>query len=198
MLALSENSILKDKIKCQPKYVIYQAIFDHVRRSAGLARRDKSDPKYIFNNRNEVVYKGSFADNEPPQNFINTTLKILQKNINKSMIVSKIFHQRSNVSFEQVDLMIGIVNAARKNFEEAYPESEFHVIFWDIHNIKKSHYLVDSLTKTGLVVHLISDIFQEKSIEKIQEKYKIKYDGHPNQLAYRNISEYVVNSIVEE
>jgi hypothetical protein len=218
MLAILEHGLEKKITDCKPKYAIYQAIMDHVKRSAGLAYWDKDGPRYILNQNGEVIFTGRFSDNSPRKNDLAT--KGIDQ-LKKSLILEKIFFKIRSIN-NDIDLFVAIVDKAKTIFENRYPGSKFYVLFWDkkyrsenceklldglynkgirvplINNVlqdKNCEKLLDGLYNKGIRVHLISNVLQDndKMIYRISE-----YDRHPNAFANKLIAEYVINNILEQ
>ena len=99
------------------------------------------------------------------------------------------------VGAEEIALFVGILGKAAKTFEERFPDSEFHVIVWDVEPSRHLAEVIDALKQRGIRVHLISDIIT--GIVQQREDYRIhQHDGHPNKLAHDRIAEYVSRHIV--
>ena len=64
MLALIDHNVVNSIIKFQPKYFIYQLIFDHIRRAVNWGW-NAQDPKYIINkNTGEAEFAGNFHETQ--------------------------------------------------------------------------------------------------------------------------------------
>lgn len=69
-------------------------------------------------------------------------------------------------------------------------------LYWDDPLRKRlSDQLADQLDSEELSVYLASDILSNYGGNV--SKWKIAGDGHPNAAAYRQVADYVVNSIVD-
>ena len=61
MLSEIENGLVKDIVNGKTAYAVYEAIFDHVGRAAGISSAYRN-PKYILNAKGEIVYQGRFDE----------------------------------------------------------------------------------------------------------------------------------------
>ena len=194
MLASLEQGRIADIAQCQPKYAIFQAISDHVPRVAGLSAWDPNGPKFILNESGDVVRDGHFNDHSLiPSNFI--TIKI-QKNLQKSLILEKIFFRPRPIYQDDIDLMVGIVNKFNNTFKANYPDSEFHVIFWNTSNATNKQEIIEGMKDHKIKIHLIDDIIP--GYKTNSSKYQIsQYDRHPNVLANQKIADYITKNILK-
>jgi hypothetical protein len=195
MLASLEQGRIANIAQCQPQYAIYQAIDDHVSRAAGLSAWDPHGPKYILKENGDVVRDGHFDDRSLiPSNFITRKIKT---NLQKSLIIEKIFFKQRPTNQHDVDLMVGIVDKFQKNFEARYPDSEFHVIFWDANNAVNKAKIIKGMKSRNIKLHLISDILPNYQADP--SVYRInKYDPHPNALANQILADYVTKNIIKK
>jgi hypothetical protein len=188
MLSAIEHGMAERIVKNKPKYVIYQALLDHIGRAAGLAFRDATGPKYILNKDGDIVYNGHFD-------------KRLFTILNKSLILNKILKKKfspEHFNKKYVNLFIEIVGTSRKMMETRYPGCEFHLILWNENKHQNNREVMEKLKEKGIRVHLISDIFKSIKAYGRQPELKIDlHDPHPNQLAYEVIADYIVRQIIK-
>lgn len=200
MLSELEHNIVKNVVNCKENtYAIYQAIPDHINRVAGLSYWDYHGPRYVLEKNKEVSFAGNFDD-------VTILPKIILKYLNKSLIYRDIIGNRRFFNRDNdINLYVGIVCAAKKNFEKLYPDGKFHIIFWDnrFRNDEKTEKVIEwkevlkSFRDKGLNVHLMSKILPEYQNNRF--KYNISpYDSHPSPLAHRLIAEYVLHNILKE
>jgi hypothetical protein len=198
MLSALEHNLVERIVNCDgPKFGIYQAIPEHIIRSAGLTNWDYHGPKYILGRQGEVMFAGSFDDGKM---IIQEIIKIL----NKSKIYRQIIGNRRFIFRDRdINLFVGIVFASKKEFEKLYPGGKFHVIFWDNmfdkdekpENVSGWLRALKSLKDKGVAVHLTSEIIPD--YQKNKSKYILSpYDNHPNALTDQIIAEYVVRNIL--
>ncbi|MGE5444432.1 MAG: hypothetical protein ACM3SR_07500, partial [Ignavibacteriales bacterium] len=200
MLSALEHKLVEHIVSCSgPKFAIYQAIPDHIRRSVGLSFWDYHGPKYILGKNGEVMFAGNFDDGKIiPQ--------IIIKDLNKSLIYRDVIGNRRFIGRDKdIDLFVAIVYASKRRFEKLYPGGKFHVIFWENRFIKyeKPYKILEwlralkYLKDRGVAVHLTSEIFPDYQLSG--DKYKLShYDGHPNALANQIIAEYVIDNILKK
>jgi len=189
MLAAIEHGMVEGIINCQPRVVVYQALYDHVARSAGLRSWFRHGPKYILQPNGSVSYSGNFDDG------INIRRGIA-KLLNKSFIYKKYFWNK-DINKKDIDLLIEIINHSKNLLKEKYPKVEFHVIYWDITKYKFNKMVIEGLKSKGINLHFITEILPDYLTNA--SRYKIHYyDGHPNPLAHQRIAQYVVDRIISK
>ncbi len=189
MLAALEHGLEEKVVPCKPKYAVYAALMDHIRRSAGLVPYDKNGPRYTLNQNGEVILTGRFVDYE--KSFISW----IKKRLRKSYILRETILKENPFSSDNISLFVSIVDRARTIFENRYPGSQFYVLFWDKFvdqgGIGDREKVLHALDEKGIRAHLISNILQNDKSE-----YLIKLDGHPNAFANKLIAEYVIDNIL--
>jgi hypothetical protein len=170
-----------DIIDCEPKYVIYQAIFDHINRVAGLT--DDDGPRYVLSEDKKVRFAGDFSDYK------------LNKPFDDSLIYQNIRQNWAN-NRPEVDLFLGIVARSRDIIEARYPSSEFHVLLWDNKASPDKETVLRELEAQGIPLHHISAIIPDIDEHPAIYRLAFPYDWHPSARAYELIAEYVVNEII--
>lgn len=201
LAAIEHKNFLKNRIIEIPKYAIYTAIPGHIARVVGLSTwvvRDH-DPKYLLNENREIYLAGHFDDNT---DYTNLFEKRVRAHLSNSYILKKIFPQldfytRRQQNKEDIETYVKIVIKARDLFEKNYPQSEFHMILWDIYDFNNTketfNDVLVALKKNNIRVHLISDILP--GFYQDHPLYQLVYDYHPTPLANELIANYVVNNI---
>jgi len=187
MLSLLEHGIVDNIIDCTPKYAIYQAIYGHIERSAGLALWDKHGPKYILHGDGSVTFAGNFDDDKSK----------IRNQLNKSLIYQNIWGNRRTINEKDINLFLGIVARSRNIIETRYPECEFNVIIWDSNSPKQSETVWEGLSAIGIRVHRVSNIIPD--LYQNQTMYRIAppYEPHPNLRTYELLADYVVSEIID-
>lgn len=174
MLAALEHGIVDDLIDCEPKYVIYQGIVDHARRAAD---RDTPGPRYVLDRSGAAIYRGK--------------LHVPRR---RSRIARAVVDKR--LWGRDVDLLVGIVDAARDQVRARYPNAKFHMIFWDKRGDAYSERIIEQVAGRSIPLHLMSDIISDLHDNVLN--YTIgAHDTHPNAVAHRQIAEYVTDRIIE-
>jgi len=193
MLSAIEHDMIDQIVDCSPSVIVYQTLPTHIARSAGRSPWDKHGPKYILS-QDSVKYVGAFDDK------LNASIKIIKMLLGKSVIYKEYFANRTPANNEKdVKLFLKIVTAARKKIIEKYPESSFHIIFWDEpleteENLEINKRILEGLKERGLNFHLISNILPNYLTDK--STYEISpHDKHPNALAHRHIAQYIIDEI---
>ena len=196
MLSALEFGFVSSIITGKPGYAIYEGIFDHVRRAAGLNRTGRHGPKYTLSSNGSVVYQGHFDDFDKEES---TSLisRILIKLLQKSLTYQKIIDRRKNVNQNDIDLFVGIIAKSRDLIEKDYPGIKFHVLLWndDAQPESEMKEIIYKLRGKGISVQLIRDIL---SVDNDKEwlKYRISdLDGHPNAKANQKMAEFLIKEI---
>jgi hypothetical protein len=186
MLAAIEKGLLDTIVEFEPKYFIYQCLIDHVRRAANL-NWGRCDPKYILNKNGEAEYAGSFPPENPP---------LIWKRIKESQIANLI--KRTEVNSDETKLFIEIVKKSQRLLQQKYPNSEFHMIFYDVDYWEISKRIYNDLNIPGITIHKISNIIPD--YYQYPKKYYIypPYETHPNAKVNAILANYVINHIIKK
>jgi hypothetical protein len=193
----SLDQILVDK---QPSIAIYLALPQHVIRSSckyPYFTWDVNGPRYELNSLNEVEYGGKFNETL----LLKIKFMIFQQ-LAKSHLISESFWIKQllgwNVIQEDKEIFIKIILKSKEMFCQRY-NGKFYVVLW-ANNIwfedsDEYKYIVSELKKYPVNLIEIKDIFGKYDTSKDKNIYLIKFDAHPNKLAYQRIAEYMVNYI---
>jgi hypothetical protein len=193
MLVALEQGLVESIVECRPKYVVYQAIRPHIRRAAGLRAHDRHGPRYCMGEDGNVFYDGRFDDEESaaPPIRRSAAYRLLSRSY-----AFKELHRGTVIHSEQIDLLAGIVDAARRFVETRWPGSEFHVVLWNERFQIKSARLERALEGKRLRIHRMSDIlpgyFGDRSRYWLHE-----LDQHPNPLAHGLVAEYLADEVLD-
>jgi len=201
MLSALEHGVVDRIVDCKPTVAIYQALVEHIARSAGLSTWDKHGPKYSLSN-GTLKYDGHFDDHSSMDrgDIISRVRVRAQAQIDKSFFYRKYFtNSRYSIHDRDVELFIEIINASRNKFMNSYPGSAFHVILWDASSDSPNHryskMVQEGLQKKGISLHIISNILP--NLSERRSAYQISpYDQHPNALAHTYIAQYVAKTIL--
>jgi hypothetical protein len=208
MLAAIENGYVQERIECKPSHVFYQALGDHVSRSAGLASYESQGPRYILKSDGSLVFSGHFDDFEKEWERNHAMLAKAKELLGKSEILNQTLLSKKTrpVDRNDIDLFVAIVDNARKEVEKRYPGSKFYVIYWDVifntdnedrirKQDKTNKEVLNGLHNVGIRPYRISDILLDYNDRRLE--YAIDaHDLHPNKTAHRIIAEYVLSSIL--
>jgi len=187
MLAALEHGLVSHIIECQPRYIIYLGMVAHVARSAGLVPWEYHGPWYELQSDGHVSYSGRF-DEQPKNRFI-TRLRI-----ETTEIYQRIFGKKRAIRQKDIALYLAIIDAARNITKKAYPESEFHMLFWGDDGDRTYHYVLKALREMKIAVHPLSEIIPFYANEK--DRYRISpYDDHPNALGHDLMARYVADRL---
>ncbi len=183
MLSALEHKLVENIVECEkPPVAIFQTHYDHALRVAGFKSWDFHGPKYILKNGAEVEFVGNF-DTEKGLAGKFKTFKMLSR-------------KQLRNSDELLDLYVEIVTEARNKFENQYPGSSFHVMYWDDPIFEaENKKILSRFAKQSITIHLISDILTEYKVNKM--KYMIcPEDEHPNPQTYALLANYVLEAIL--
>lgn len=202
MLSALQHGLVDKAVDCDRErvsHVFYQAISDHIRRSAGRAWWITRGPKYRLTEDGDVKLSGHFEDNDD-YNEERSLAEMLGTQILKSEIYNAIVEGKYLHKYGQdtIDLYIEIVHESRQIVRSKYPCAKLHVLWWDEDDID-NRAVSDGLKQDGVDVHLISDILPNYEVDDLNETYRLhETDNHPNALANELIAEYVVRDILPQ
>ena len=195
MLALLEDRLEIDVLKqCQAIMAIYFSIPDHINRVVGQTNWDTHGPRYILDEKNKLRRSGHFDDSKK----IHACTKKaywLDKVINqleKSFIYQSLSTWNTKVDECQLKLFLSIIKRAKNIFEERYPKSKFHTLFWD-NKSSDSELILDYFRRNNFLVHLVSKILPNFHTDGNQYRIHPLYEHHPSSLTTQLLAQYVVN-----
>jgi hypothetical protein len=195
MLAMIEQGRVGRIVDCSPKYAIYVAITDHVRRAAGKVPYGKHSPRYKLDPDGNVRRDGNFDQNQRTPSPFESQVRW---ELDKSAIYRALANREQRVSEDDVRLTLAIVRRSRDLLAAEYPGIQFHVILWRPWEEDAAIYreLQDGFRQMNIPVHLVEGILPGFTLATAG-KYAISpVDGHPNALANRIIANYVLTQIV--
>ena len=196
MLAALESGIVESIVQCSAPRVIYQAIYDHIRRATGGASWTFG-PRYVLDRAEGVIREGDFRADHTVARFKRRTAGQLEK----SAIYTRLILERLDHTQSDIDLFIQIVAAAKSRLQHAFPGAQFEVIWWDTMQVHRFHLpahhaVLDGLRSRGIKVHVISEILP--GYLDNPQTYEIHpNDTHPNGLANHRIAGYVVENVLK-
>jgi hypothetical protein len=204
MLAALENGLVVG-VGCRIKYAIYQGMLPHVTRALGKNSWDKHTPRYEQNAEGVAVQRGHHDDGS-------WFVEKFRAQLLKSEIVKRSTGvDYRDVTLDDVALYVAIVDKSRAIIEEAFPGSEFHVLFWDEAGVAGSEAILESMARAGIRVHRLSEVLSgagkftfgsfglEVGAGDEWLKYVVsQYNGHPSALTNALIGHYVTDQIVHE
>jgi len=193
MLAAIEHGHVDSIVKVSPRYIIYQAIPDHVHRLLGLRKWLLGGPQYILSETGEVVHSGTFSKCNPQHG--NCLWKNVTNQARKSFLVRRVL--KIQYSPNDIELFLKVVELSRTLLRKQYPQAEFHVIFWNKEDNPISNEILKGFKERIFPVHLVHDIIPDRQSNK--KGYIISpHDGHPNARAHEYIAQYVVKEIITQ
>ena len=201
MLRILETGLLDSIIpENKPAAFFYLALTAHMYRSSckyPYFTWDVNGPRYELNSFKEVIYAGKFNDN-----LISKIKFNIYGQLTKSHLILGSFWIKQligwNVSQQDRELFIAIILKSIKLISQKY-KVPFYVIVWanDIwsDDSEDYEYIISELKKYQVNLIETKDIFAKYESPKDKDSYLIKYDGHPNKLAYDRVAEYILKYI---
>ncbi len=173
--ALEQGLVAKAVPRDAPVLAVYQAVGDHVRRSAGLALYDNHGPRFRLGPTGTAELAGHFDDDR------------LLYWARKSMILRRITNTRLQTNAEDVSLWGAIVDKARHDIEDWAPGSRFYVVLWDSPRTKDHPAMEEELRRRGIAWAAASELIPEMSTHATE--MFIPDDVHPSALAHQRLAE---------
>jgi len=192
MLAAIQSGFVEHAAHCRPRFAIYQAVYHHVVRSAGLWTWDRHGPRYLLGEDGRPIRSGNFDSEHDPTR----PLRALEK----SGVATALRRRAMDVgpgdaTEDDVALFRAIVEESRRLLVEKWPDLEFHVIYWDVYDNQGRWPLFDDDPRmAGIAIHPISQILPP--VDDPQGVYKFVHDVHPTARADDLIAAYVVGHIL--
>ncbi len=188
MLAAIEYNMVDSIVKYQPKIFIYDAIEDHLNRLLNLVGYSAHTPKYILDPiTNEVKHVGRFDDIQYNNN-------VIESKITNSEIYN--LFKKKQADSSDVKLLVAMVKKSQMLLKKKYPESEFHVIFYNRTWMPLDSIMIRGLKKSGIKVHRVTDIVPDYYTSLPKYCVSFPTEQHPNGLLNKKIADYIVNNIV--
>lgn len=175
MLSALENGLVRKSVPNQaPVFAIYQAIGDHVRRSAGMALYDNHGPRYQLDTTGQVQFKGHFDDDR------------LQAALRKSLLWRRITNTRLQTDSTDVALWGAIVEKAHQDVQALGPKSHFMVILWDSPHTKDNAAMQRELMRRNIDWLSVRDLIPAWDRDSTQ--LFIPGDTHPSAEAHQRLA----------
>jgi Glycosyl hydrolases family 16 len=190
LLASIENNMIAPDLKYEPKIFIFMTLPDHIKRVLPVSNIYSSHaPKYILDpvtGEPKCVGllddKNNSVENNSP--FINSEIyKIINRN---------------RISRKNAELMVALIIKSKKLLQEKYPNSQFHVIFWDYIDpqVNYNEMIVNKLRENDINLHLATYIFPDYLTNFPAYCIKFPYEPHPNYHTNILLSNYILNQII--
>lgn len=194
MLRIIESGVLDSVVTDKPpRKAVYQALVEHVERSAGnypAITWGPSAPQYVIDDNGGVAYKGPFCS--PSRAGLLRSLN--RSHVFRAVAPVTLGWQRTQ---RDIDLLVKIVGRSRDLFEERY-RGEFTVLLWGPHSLSARYeaerrdylHLLDRLRNEGIRVYEIDDVLPGRRASP--EKYTLRGDEHPNASAHQLVARYLL------
>jgi hypothetical protein len=195
MLAMIEDNRVGRVVNCSPKYAIYEAITDHVRRAVGKVPYGKQSPRYILEPNGNVRRAGNFEQTKRSQWPFESQVRW---ELDKSAIYRTLANREPRASEDDVRLTLAIVRRSRNLLAAEYPGIQFHVILWRPweEDTLIYHELQNGFRQMNIPVHLVEGILPGFTLAT-SGKYAISAtEAHPNALANRILANYILTEVV--
>jgi hypothetical protein len=175
MLRILETDRLKD-LPRPVKHVVYQGLWEHVRRSAGRAVWDLRGPHYEMDG-DSVSYAGPHHGTK----FIRTT-SMLRRSAAAEFFLERLYFN-FDTSDDDIELYARIVERAAALTREKLG-AELTVLFWDEDN-ETARRVLARLARSGIPVVRVSALLPREEWKALE----IPLDPHPRPEAYRRIAD---------
>jgi hypothetical protein len=186
MLASLESGHTQSAVTCRPTHVVFETLFEHVARVAGLTTWSRNHPRYVLQEDGTVLHTGFFGDVPPPSPVRARILEQLQKS---ALYVWLASHQRA-VRAADWKLYVGVVNQARQRVAELYPTAKFEVLLFSRGRTDQ-----DSVLRSmGLQPHVVEGFLGSTGPDSL--RFVIPGDGHPSALADSLIARFLIDSVI--
>ena len=195
MLAMIEQGRVGRIVDCKPKYAIYVALTDHVRRAVGKVPYGEHSPRYVLDPDGSVRRVGDFEQKERTPSPFEAELRW---QLGKSAIYRTLANRQPRVTEDDIRLTLAMVRRSRDLLAAEYPGIQFHVLLWRPWEEDYFIYreLQDGFRQMNIPVHLVENILPGFTLAT-SGKYAISpTERHPNALAERILANYVLTKIV--
>jgi hypothetical protein len=191
MLASAEEGFAKAVVRDQPRYVIYQAIGDHVPRAAGRAPWLKRGPQY------EVQSEGLRRVKGPVGARDDSRLRLLLETSNTARVIRA---RDWFVPRADLEVYLAILDRSRTVFEATYPAAEFHILLWNVDGNPLTAAMQRGFEEREMRVHLVSDVLPDyRNIHSPGSPYRVsRHDPHPHAEAQRRLARFIVTHIIRD
>lgn len=187
MLAALETGITDSVATCRPTHIVFETIWEHVARVAGLNTWSGSHPRYVLQPDGSVQYGGLYADVRPKPS---PAMAQVTEQLRKSALYSMMTARHRPVNDADVALYLGVVKQAHEIAERKYPGIDFEVLLFNRGNPAQDSMLQTIGLKSHIVEQLIHGYFSDTMA------YTIPGDGHPSALADSLIARYLIDSVL--
>jgi hypothetical protein len=197
MLAQLRTGESEDRAGCEPTHVLYQGAIWHALRVAGRVSWGEDAPRFVLDDDGSLVHRGKVKDIDfggPPEK----VLKRLQRSeIYTKHLAKYVDPRKKQIDDEDVRLLFAVVEESASLIARAYPDAEFHVIFWDLNPWERNDLYVELLGRRGIPMHRVSAAIPDYEPPKDARYHVHPVAGPPSALAHDRISDYVVREILK-
>ena len=187
MLTILENQMEAPPLNdLKPERAIYQAIPDHIYRSAGT-NLESFGPRYRLNSDGSLSYQGQYLLGR----FSTPVLIRLLKSHALRYLFFR-WYPAPEWTPAEVELYVAIVKESKRIFHERY-DSEFIVLLWPDPDTALYDQMLTRMREAGLRVYEVSELLHK--FESERESYYIPQDSHPSARGHRELAEQLANLV---
>ncbi|MEM7024335.1 MAG: hypothetical protein AAF637_17390 [Pseudomonadota bacterium] len=202
MLAALERGLVEEVVDCKAdrvSHAIYNAIPDHIRRSAGRVWWNTRGPIYRLNADGGAEFAGYLEDTKEDA-IDKSWTQLIENQFSKSRIYLALYEGTYARKYdrETIDLYLSIVARAESLIRAEYPRAQLHVLWWDEDDLDNQA-VIDGLRERAIALHLMSDILPNYESDAVNMEYRFDWrDTHPNALANDLIARYALRNILSD
>ncbi|HEV8410900.1 MAG TPA: hypothetical protein VGQ30_10345 [Gemmatimonadaceae bacterium] len=193
MLAALQGDRVAKAADCRPTHIIYEAIPDHVARSAGYYSFMRHGPRYELEPNavrpDSVSLRGHFDDAENNRSAIGA---VIANAMAKSWVYRWLTSLSPQPDEDDLRRYVAIVTSAARVAATRYPGVRFDVLYWDIHGESPmDEKVLPALRAAGLNVFDAEQILP--GFRENPSSFALSpYDAHPGARADDLLARYIV------
>ena len=174
--------------KSKPLAVVHLSIPDHPNRAVGALSWGQRAPRFFVGSSGRLETTGTFETSGTTDEWLRY---VRLKEAEKSELGKRLLSYKT--SDEDIELWVEMLKSARREFQEAYPDTPFIVVLLNTPS-PTSKRMEEALKESGLTYHLLyTDLPELKD-----EKYKIPVDRHPNALGTDKLADYMIDVALKD
>jgi|APTNR8051073442_1049403.scaffolds.fasta_scaffold00732_12 hypothetical protein len=184
MLAALETGFVDDVVDCTPSHAVYQGLNDHMARAAGKRLYGITGPRYVLLDDGSVRADGQFNDGRAEPSALQTFL-------GRSFVYQAIAGSATDITAEDVERYMALIDASRKLLEERYPGIDFYVLQWGT----RYHEQLDRFPSMGFGFSYVDEVLED--FDNKHERHMISpHEHHPTPATHREIADFVVRTVL--
>lgn len=196
MLQAIEQGFVAEVIgACQPHYIFYLTIPDHVVRAVGIPEYSWHSARYILDDTGHLIQAGVHP---APYDHWPYPLRYIGWQLDKSRIYKNLFLRPRAVTAQDFEVYLAIMQQSQQLLLEQYPTATFHILVWG--SERETSPFVQSLIETfdegPATLHPLREALVTHPGQVWDQSFIIA-DGHPDAAAHADIAAYVVTTIID-